>query len=81
MLGIVLLEASAENSEATTQALGALAAMRPIGLDLVDARAAYGPRDQIGTAMRLNPFEDLALVRSAYGFSTVIASSNSEPRS
>ena len=61
MLGIVLLEASAENREAATQALGALAAMRPIGLDLVNARAAYGPRDQIGTAMCLNPLNDLRL--------------------
>jgi hypothetical protein len=61
VLGIVLLEASAENREAATQALGTLAAMWPIGLDLVYPRAAYGPRDQIGTVMCLNPFNHLRL--------------------
>ena len=59
--GIVLLEASAENREAATQALGTLAAMWPIGLDLVYPRAAYGPRDQIGTVMRRNPLNHLRL--------------------
>ena len=61
LLWVLLLEAGAEDRKTATQALRALAAMWPFGLNLVNARAAHGLCDQIGTVVNRNPFEDFRL--------------------